>query len=79
MHTRARSSLRSRRFAGAVRAQMALLITLTIAFSFLTALGPFLALCAAAGPEGRVGNIADMFGAVRQCLCRRPTSKSLHE
>jgi len=60
-------------------AQMALLITLTIAFSFLTALGPFLALCAAAGPEGRVGNIADMFGAVRQCLCRRPTTKSLHE
>lgn len=40
--------------------QMAWLIVLTIFFSFLTALGLFMALCALAGPQGNVGSITEM-------------------
>lgn len=39
---------------------MALLIVMTIFFSILTALLPFMALCAVLGPEGRVGTISHM-------------------
>ena len=44
----------------ALRSQMAWLIVLTILFSFLTALGPFMAMCALAGPQGEVGSISKM-------------------
>lgn len=45
---------------------MATLITATILFSLLFALGYFMALCSLFGPEGETGSLRSIFGMTRK-------------
>lgn len=49
--------------------KMATLISLTITFSILTALLPFMAVCALFGPEGDSGKVSLMLKRARNALC----------